>query len=596
MSNFKVYDNLNPSVDSLPTTSLLSTVASRIGTLEADYYACRAGAALKAGTDFASAPNGTVQVASGWNLARSGGGDYLWIFAKTLEHDRQTLLPKRSQCDQLLDYFIKPTFAKLVHLPSAQGSQRKLEDPTGGLGFEPICKPQALISASQRMDVSSPHGPMEMTEVYCMAMMRDLPISALDISVDPTSVSTLPRRSDGTTTGDPVTAATILSIMNQYTGDSVGVKPNWPINDQGLTDMGLLFRGHGSGQNLGQYVSQLLILDVPFGSALFEQKFAPENDSTASVTVDGYLAIQEGIPTGAPPKAAIPSRRVQYLRDLGSLVHSDPAYGLYFNASLIALKAGLDALVNSGQGSNFLDTGGPDFLTSLAAVTRPALRTAWVTKWQAAMQLRPEAVAARLSWYEMAATKPPELATWVTDFSTELKTTVKAWTGSLGSTPESVFLPLLYDEGSPVHPSFPAGHAAVAGACVTIMKAFLKTHTGQDYTRVKWASVFGNIKKVSSTDTLENTVDSGETLVGEMNKLASNVALGRNIAGVHARCDGDCGLAMGEEVAVSYLVSMTKEYYPDILRDKIAFTLERFSGELIKIADGEVTTLVTNLA
>ena len=33
--------------------------------------------------------------------------------------------------------------------------------------------------------------------------------------------------------------------------------------------------------------------------------------------------------------------------------------------------------------------------------------------------------------------------------------------------------------------------------------------------------------------------DDGVTIVGELNKLASNVALGRNMAGVHFRTDGD---------------------------------------------------------
>jgi hypothetical protein len=33
-------------------------------------------------------------------------------------------------------------------------------------------------------------------------------------------------------------------------------------------------------------------------------------------------------------------------------------------------------------------------------------------------------------------------------------------------------LPMAFQEGSPMHPSYGAGHATVAGACVTILKAF----------------------------------------------------------------------------------------------------------------------------
>jgi hypothetical protein len=37
---------------------------------------------------------------------------------------------------------------------------------------------------------------------------------------------------------------------------------------------------------------------------------------------------------------------------------------------------------------------------------------------------------------------------------------------------QTYVLPLVYPEGSPTHPSYPAGHAVIAGACSTIIKAF----------------------------------------------------------------------------------------------------------------------------
>ena len=37
---------------------------------------------------------------------------------------------------------------------------------------------------------------------------------------------------------------------------------------------------------------------------------------------------------------------------------------------------------------------------------------------------------------------------------------------------QSYLLPMAFPEGSPMHPSYGAGHATVAGACVTILKAF----------------------------------------------------------------------------------------------------------------------------
>eukprot|EP00964_Phaeocystis_antarctica_P021127 scaffold11695_cov70-Phaeocystis_antarctica.AAC.4 len=45
--------------------------------------------------------------------------------------------------------------------------------------------------------------------------------------------------------------------------------------------------------------------------------------------------------------------------------------------------------------------------------------------------------------------------------------------------------------------------------------------------------------------------DKGDlTIVGELNKLASNAALGRNFAGVHFRSDGDQGLAIEQAAGV----------------------------------------------
>lgn len=43
------------------------------------------------------------------------------------------------------------------------------------------------------------------------------------------------------------------------------------------------------------------------------------------------------------------------------------------------------------------------------------------------------------------------------------------------------------------------------------------------------------------------------TIYSELNKLASNVAFGRNMAGVHYRSDGTQGIKLGERVALCYL-------------------------------------------
>jgi hypothetical protein len=65
---------------------------------------------------------------------------------------------------------------------------------------------------------------------------------------------------------------------------------------------------------------------------------------------------------------------------------------------------------------------------------------------------------------------------------------------------------------------------------------------------------------------------------GELNKLASNIATGRNLAGVHWRSDARESLKAGEAVAIS------------ILRDQRACYNERFDGFTFTKFDGTRVT------
>lgn len=132
----------------------------------------------------------------------------------------------------------------------------------------------------------------------------------------------------------------------------------------------------------------------------------------------------------------------------------------------------------------------------------------------------------------------------------------------------SYLLPLAYPEGCPTHPSYPAGHAAIAEACVTVLKAFFNE------------SFVLPQPVVASADGLSLLPYKGTALTagGELNKLATNIALGRDTAGVPWRSDSIAGLALGEAVAVG------------ILRDLRATYSESFGGFKFTAFDG--STLV----
>ena len=73
----------------------------------------------------------------------------------------------------------------------------------------------------------------------------------------------------------------------------------------------------------------------------------------------------------------------------------------------------------------------------------------------------------------------------------------------------------------------------------------------------------------------------GDTLTvgGELNKIASNVALGRNIAGVHWRSDGTESLLLGEALAISVLKDQ-KNCYNETFS---GFSLTKFNGTTITV-------------
>jgi hypothetical protein len=71
----------------------------------------------------------------------------------------------------------------------------------------------------------------------------------------------------------------------------------------------------------------------------------------------------------------------------------------------------------------------------------------------------------------------------------------------------------------------------------------------------------------------------------EINKLAFNIAMSRNWAGIHYRSDCDAGLRVGEDVGISILQDLACTYTEDFK----GFSFKRLSGVQIHITpQGEV--------
>ncbi|MEP7340056.1 MAG: phosphoesterase, partial [Acidobacteriota bacterium] len=133
----------------------------------------------------------------------------------------------------------------------------------------------------------------------------------------------------------------------------------------------------------------------------------------------------------------------------------------------------------------------------------------------------------------------------------------------------SYLLPIAFAEGSPTHPAYGSGHATVAGACVTILKWWF------DESWVLPDPV------VPTPDGLSLVPYRGENLTvgNELNKVAWNVAGGRNIAGVHWRSDGWEAMKLGETVAIG------------LLQDFKHCWNERFDGLSLTKFDGSRITI-----
>ncbi|MEL7420651.1 MAG: bromoperoxidase, partial [Cyanobacteria bacterium J06555_3] len=301
-------------------------------------------------------------------------------------------------------------------------------------------------------------------------------------------------------------------------------------------------------------------------------------------------------------------------RDLATYVHYDALYQAYLNACIILLEMktpfdpAFDHLSGGGVASvntttrrnagGFALFGGPHILNLVTEVATRALKAVRFQKFNNHLRLRPEALAATIELLrnpsEVAKNlTPPGLTRDVGKFKGCLEDTLKAITPFADN---SHFLPMAFPEGSPMHPSYGAGHAAVAGACVTMLKAFFDTSAvlAQIGNQVAFKSletqdcpiafrapaVIANPTKSDSRELdRDDSLTEFLTLEGELNKLAANISIGRNMAGVHFFSDYYDSLRLGEEIAIAVLEEQALTY----ATDPFVLSLPTFDGEIIRI-------------
>jgi hypothetical protein len=207
----------------------------------------------------------------------------------------------------------------------------------------------------------------------------------------------------------------------------------------------------------------------------------------------------------------------------------------------------------------FVTFGASDIFHLVATVANLSLKAAWYQKWIVHRHARPEELGGRVHFARNGKLKVP-LHRDVLD--SEVVQRIERETGS-------ALLPQAYPEGAPSHPAYPAGHAVIAGACATVLKACFAE---------SWV-LPNSVTPTPDGLSLAPYKSAELTVGGELDKMAENIAFGRNFAGVHFRSDAVEGLAMGETFAIRYLQEM-KLTAPELFS---GFSLTKFDGTRITV-------------
>ena len=299
-------------------------------------------------------------------------------------------------------------------------------------------------------------------------------------------------------------------------------------------------------------------------------------------------------------------RYIRNGRDLSQWVHIDVLFQAYFNAMLILIlqKPG-DVNKNNGlavpfdSGNFYLNDpnknqegfgtfGGPHIATIVCEVATRALKAVWFQKWAVHRRLRPEEFGGRVERIrENGAFFASRYDVNKALLTSNALTAVENGIGTFAGTGNHL-LPMAFPEGSPIHPAYGAGHATVAGACVTILKAWfdedVKMKSLKDQNGVAFKFKEADTTGVNATDGINlrdyTGTDVANITVGdELNKLAANIGIGRNHAGVHWRSDHDQSIRLGEQIAISVLEDQVCTFN----ENKFSFTFTNFDGKKVVI-------------
>lgn len=520
-------------------------------------------------------------------------------------------------------------------------------NPQAGLALDRLTHPPDAYRMPPAPHVTSNTTAAEMVELYWMAALRDV------------ELCTAAGKGKGKGGASPFDAA-VAEINARFTAalESGAGEPQNPADpaaalagdgpaDHFILGVDLpgsaaafkpftadtLFRLGLPGDEVGPMVSQFFLRPVVFGTQTIDARQRPYvKDVNYLTEFDDWLAAQNsGVDRAGQgyPKANEDGlhrfepfeRYFATMRDLARFVNKDALHQAYFNAALILLSGGArwptgNPYHDFGNGivqgplasreAGFGVLGGPHVLALVSEVATRALKVVWHQKWQVNLRLRPEAYGGLVHVQNLGVagkTRNYGLPAWLAQTAVVKDLKAKG----------SCLLPMAFTPGSPTHPAYGAGHATVAGACVTVLKALFLTFVtdaagnqrpirfgtlrqrAEPYdpdmpieshcatlAQTKVEKCFG-VDKHDNRVPLPAPVAQSLTIEGELNKLAQNVAMGRSMGGVHWRTDNTRSLMLGEALAAEMLAGISED-----ANEKPGFTFRTFARR----ADGKPRTVL----
>lgn len=537
-------------------------------------------------------------------LAQCGVADEsLWL--STVAKDKRALnLDRESE-----DFIAKP---------------RAWESQSAGLLLD-LQGPDALsVTMPPAPAIASDEAAAEMAEVYAMALLRDTHFSHFR---DRSQGDVIDVKQEGEFCKQLIGVdeaserlSTLSWFANPDTSKLSGAEKARKRGNEHLEAQNR-FRGVFIGDDKGPYLSQYLLLGnggingndsnsglepasgyASYGAQRIDQRVRVATPCKDYMTTfEAWLDVQNGADLrGIELYEERAYRFPTTPRDMATYVHYDALYQAYLNACLIMLGDGtpfdpglpfeLDDVMDKQQG--FASFGGPHILSLVTEVATRALKAVRYQKFNVHRRLRPEAMAARID--RRFCLKSSHKAYHAFEVGEEIAAKIESTdllrfinehndnqnrapdrASDAGAKKKSFLLPMAIPEGSPMHPCYGAGHATVAGACVTILKAFFDT--GHQL-RNKDGKPFAYEANSDGSKLVSLKLDEALTVEGELNKLAANISIGRNWAGVHYFSDYIESMRMGEQVALGLLEEQKLCY-----NENFQMNVPLFDGGVVQI-------------